>query len=231
MRRAARLRDANPGAPDAYIVYGDALSAAGRDGDAAQAYARAANVRFSEDVALRLVSAWQRAGQANRALQVVSLFLEQNPQSIAVNRMAARVRMDLGDWQGALDALSLIEAKTGRQDALLMADMAWALSKLGKNDKALAYAAYAYRLQPASPVTADVLGWQLLQTGKDKQAAVDLLEKAVALTPDNPLLNYHLGTAYAASGRKDDARRVLALAANDAGFSGRGEAKAMLARL
>src|SRR3546814_2082568 len=48
--------------PDAHVLYGDALSAAGRYADAAEAYQKAGNLAFTEGTALRMVAAFGRAG-------------------------------------------------------------------------------------------------------------------------------------------------------------------------
>ncbi|MGE0776284.1 MAG: hypothetical protein AB7L36_14785, partial [Sphingomonadaceae bacterium] len=54
---ALTLQRDNPGAPDAHMLAGDAWSAAGQPIAASEAYRRAANLHFSEQVALRLVGA------------------------------------------------------------------------------------------------------------------------------------------------------------------------------
>ncbi len=201
--RAQLLSRANPGAPDAHVILGDALTAAGKAGEAARAYEMAANIRFSRDIALRLSAAWQRAGQPARALQVMRLFLSQNPDDPQAQRLAASAAMQAGDWRNALRLLKAVEARLGSSDALLMADMARAALETGKGKEARAYAAWAYRLMPGSPVTADAYGWTLLKTGGHERAAIDLLEKAIALAPAHPLLQAHLRQAYAAAGRKE----------------------------
>lgn len=199
--RATVLRNANQGTPAAHMILGDALLAAGQPDRAARAYEQAADLRFSEDVALRLVSAWRRAGQPERAAQILSLYLSQNPGSFEATRIAASAWLSVKAWDRAIALLEPLSQRGGNNDALLMADLAWAW--LGKGDKgrALAYAAKAYRLQPLNPVAADVYGWAMLQAGQ-KQRAADLLEKAVALAPEHPMLKAHLDKAYAAVGNK-----------------------------
>ncbi|MGC4250419.1 MAG: tetratricopeptide repeat protein, partial [Sphingobium sp.] len=205
--RARQLSQANPGAPDAYVIWGDALGAAGRPGEAVKAYEMAANLRFSRDIALRLAAALQRAGDPARSLQVVRLFLSQNPDDVQGQRLAASGYMVQGQWREALRMLKAVEARIGPNDAFLMADMARASLETGDTDKARVYAAFAYRLMPASPITADAYGWTLFRTGTNRRAAVDLLEKAVALAPDHPQLRAHLEQAYAGAGQDRIAAR------------------------
>jgi tetratricopeptide (TPR) repeat protein len=198
--RAQWLRDANRGAPAAYVVLGDTLMAAGRPADAAQAYEKAANLHFSQGTALRLVAAWRQAGQADRAVRVLGLYLGQNPADVPAARIAASAWGEVKNWDAAVALLEPLRTRLGDNDALLMADLAWAWLGKGDTARARAYAAHAYRLQPANPVAADVYGWVLLRTGGEARNAVDLLEKAVAVAPGHPLLARHLRAAYAKTG-------------------------------
>ncbi|MFC3442001.1 tetratricopeptide repeat protein [Sphingobium rhizovicinum] len=231
LARARLLGRANPGAPDAWLILGDTLAAAGQTGEAVRAYEAAANIRFDRDAALRLAAGWARAGNPARAAQVAQLFLSQNPNDLEAQRLAAGVAAQAQDWRSALRLLRAVQAQTGDNDALLMADLARAALENGDRASARAYAAHAYRLMPANPVTADMLGWVLLRTGEKGPATVDLLEKAVALAPGAPALQMHLGQAYAAAGRKGEAKLALRRAVANPGFTGRQEAMDALAAL
>ncbi|OAN53615.1 tetratricopeptide repeat protein [Sphingobium sp. TCM1] len=229
--RARLLSRANPGAPAAWLVLGDTLAAAGGPQEAARAYEAAANIRFDRDAALRLAAAWGRAGNTARAAQVVQLFLAQNPNDGEALRLAAGIAAQAGDWRGALRMLRILRAQIGDNDAVLMADLARAALESGDRAAARAYAAHGYRLMPGNPMTADMLGWVLLRTGDKGPAAIDLLEKAVTLAPGVPALQLHLGQAYAAAGRKSEAKLALNRAAVVSGFAGRQEVLAALAAL
>lgn len=196
--RARALLDANRGAPQAHVVLGDALLASGNPAAAAGAYEAAANLQFSEGVMLRLVQAWGQAGDPARGVQALGLYLTQNSASVEANRLASAAWIAAGNWDRATALLEQQRARVGNSDWLLMTDLAWAW--LGKGDvhRAVSYARNAYRLQPASPLTADVYGWSLLQAGNVRQASVDLLEKAVALAPGNPMIRRHLAKAHSA---------------------------------
>ncbi|MEO8724255.1 MAG: tetratricopeptide repeat protein, partial [Sphingobium sp.] len=231
LTRASALARANPGAPDAHVALGDCLSMAGRYAEAAQAYEQAGNMRFTEAVALRIVAAWQRAGQAPRAERALALFLAQSPMSIEGNRLAATYWLASGDNDRAIMILERLQARLGNEDMLLMSDLARAW--LGKNDgeKALAFAAHAYRLAPGSAVASDVFGWTLFKVGDAPGTALDLLQKAAQLTPREPLVQLHLGLVYAALGQAQAARAALGFAAQARGFPKQAEARAALAKL
>ncbi|MEC3911708.1 tetratricopeptide repeat protein [Sphingobium sp. CR2-8] len=229
--RARLLNRANPGAPDAWLIGGDALAAAGQTPEAVHAYEMAANIRFDRDAALRLAASLTRTGNPARARQIVTLFLTQNPNDVEAQRWAADMAIQAQDWRGALRLLQAVRARIGDNDAVLMANLARAALEQGDSSAARAYAAHAYRLMPANPVTADMFGWALLRTGEKGPATIDLLEKAVALAPQAPALQLHLGQAYAAARRKGEAKLALSRAAAARGFTGRQEALDALAAL
>lgn len=198
--RARLLSRANPGAPAAWLILGDALDAAGQGGEAVRAYEASANIRFSREAALRLAAAWQRLGRPVQSAQVVRLFLEQNPDDAEGLLLAAGAAMQAGDWKRASRLLRAVQAKLGSSDAMLLADLARVAMETGDVASARTYAAHAYRLMPASPVTADIYGWTLLESGSKSRAVVDLLEKAVALAPGHPVPRAHLAQARATIG-------------------------------
>ncbi|EQB08260.1 hypothetical protein L288_07875, partial [Sphingobium quisquiliarum P25] len=205
VERARLLSRANPGAPAAWLVLGDALDAAGRTREAVRAYEAGAKIGNSREAALRLAAAWRKLGDPGQSARIVSAFLAQNPNDVEAMRLSAAQAMQRSDWRGALRLLRGVQARIGSNDALLMTDLARAALETGDLPAARSYAAHAYRLLPGSPVTADAYGWVLLANG-ERQPAIDLLEKAVALAPAHPVLRAHLAQAYAAKGAKLAAR-------------------------
>ncbi|WP_237365318.1 tetratricopeptide repeat protein [Rhizorhapis sp. SPR117] len=200
--RAGSLQQANRNAPDAHVVYGDALSAAGRYAQAAEAYGQAANLAFTEATALRMVAAYRHAGDTAAAVRVLNLYLGQNPLSVPANRLAATVHLEAGNWAQAAFLLERLRRRIGNGDALLLTDLAWARLGEGQTRIALALAHHAYALLPSSPVTSDAYGWMRYKADGASRTSIDLLEKAVALSPKNPLLNQHLNEVYAKVGTK-----------------------------
>jgi putative PEP-CTERM system TPR-repeat lipoprotein len=80
--RARRLQAKHPGAADAHLLVGDALSVQGNYAGAAAEYRKAANLTFTEPVAMRLIQSLRRSGQGPAAAKVLQLFLEQNPRNV-----------------------------------------------------------------------------------------------------------------------------------------------------
>lgn len=228
---AVALQQANPGAPQAHVIVGDSLAEMGRWGDAAAAYRRAANIGFSEPVALRLIDALRRAGDAAGAAQVLHTFLSQNPQNIPAQLMAAELHMATGEWQPAITILQRLRARLGDRDTALLNNLAWATFSAGRSADGIAVAERAHALSPANPAVADTLGWLLFKTGRNRPRGLALIERAAAQDPGESGIHWHLGQAYAASSRPADARAAAESALALPGFEHPAEARALIARL
>lgn len=189
--RARSLVVAGPGAPAAQLALGDVLVATGRYGDAAGVYARAANLAFDEPTMLRLVDALGRAGRADDAATSLALYLSQNPQSLAGQRLLGHWQLASGDWDAAIETLEGVRRRVGNRDGGVLIDLA--LAYAGSDDGAIAvrYGRAAYTLSPMSAAAADSYGLALAANG-DIAGARQLLVKATLLAPGNALYAGHL---------------------------------------
>ena len=228
---AQGLAQLNPGAPMAHVLVGDSYVSTGDFVAAAAAYRDAANISFTEPVALRLIDALRRAGNSAGAVQVLNLFLNQNPQDVPAQLLAADVMLSNGEWDRAIAILESLRGRLGDQDAALLNNLAWAYSSAGRTGEALAYAAKAYDLAPANPAVVDTYGWILFQSGKDRAKGIDLMRQAVSQAPKDGGVRWHLAQAYAASGAHAQARAAIEVALGLPGFDDRAKAQALLAKL
>lgn len=176
--RALRLESANPGAPDAHVLAGDALGLAGDFRGASEAYRRAANIAFTEPVALRLVEALRRSGDEAAAGRALALFLTQNPQSVPAQLLAADSLLQARRWDAAIDLLERLRARLGDRDSTLLNNLAWAYAGEGDYAAALTLAKRAWSLDPANPATGDTYGWLLFKSGRDRTRGLALLHRA-----------------------------------------------------
>jgi tetratricopeptide (TPR) repeat protein len=183
LQRARALEAANPGAPDAHMLAGDALGLAGDQAGAAAAYRRAANLAFTEPVALRLVAALRNSGDTAAAARVLELFLAQNPQNVPARLLAANALLEAGEWDGAIDMYEDLRARIGNGDALLLNNLAWAYSQKGEFARAIPLARHAWNLDRANPATADTLGWILFKSGRSKAEGLALIARAGRSVP------------------------------------------------
>lgn len=225
---AQALADANPGSPTAQLVLGDALAGAGRMGEAATAYARAAATRFDEATMLRLVDARDRAGQRDQAGATLSLFLTQNPGNVAALRLLGGWQLAAGEHEVAIETLERLRERVGDRDPAVLAMLAFAYAGAGEAEAAQGYAGAAYALAPSNPMTADALGWALY-AADNVGAAVPLAVKAVRLAPGDAAIRWHMAQIADAAGNRPVAIANAQAALADATFADRTAAQALIA--
>jgi tetratricopeptide (TPR) repeat protein len=194
--RARRLQADNPGVPEAHILVGDALGVRGDFAGAAGQYRRAANLAFTEAVALRLIEALQRSNQADAADNVLNLFVEQNPRSVPGLILLGGRAMQRQDWPFAIAVYEGLRQRIGNNDATILNNLAWAYSESGDTDRAVPLARRAWSLDRDNPATADTLGWLLFKSGSHAEGLV-LLEQAAHGAPSDSDIRRRLAQARA----------------------------------
>ncbi len=209
---AQRLLARNPNVADAHMLVGDLLAVAGRNLDAARAYEAAKRLRFNTALMLRLYDAYTKAGAHNEAGLMLGNFEAAHPFNLAAQRLRFERAIESGNWAEAIAYGHAIMARIGGHNPVMLAQMARAFAQLGDMDKAQAYAARAYDLQPSSPLATHVYGYVLLEKGELKITAMQLLEKAAKLSPQNRYLRYHLARAYVAANKLGKARAAIGFA-------------------
>lgn len=229
LAQAQSIAAGNAGAPAAHIVLGDVLMLANRPADAAAAYRRAAALRFDEPTMLRLIEALDRSGAREDAANVLALFLSQNPVNLAALRLSAQWQLVAGDYDAAIDSLEDVRARIGDGDAGLNADLAAAYTGAGEYGDAVDLGEAAYALAPSNPAVLDAYGWAVFKGG-DAAGGLQLLQKAVMLTPRHPGLRWHLAQIYAALGKLPEAKLHAQAALADPGFTDRAAAEALVAK-
>ena len=195
LERARRLQQANPGAPEAHILVGDALGIGGDFAGAAEQYRRAANLSFSEAVALRLIEALRRSGRGTAADQVLDLFVRENPRNLSGQVLLGARMMERGDWEGAVGVYEGLRARLGENDATILNNLAWAYAQTGDFEAALPHARRAWALDRDNPATADTLGWILFRSGVDRAGGLALLERAARGAPNDAEIRQRLERA------------------------------------
>lgn len=230
LARARQVAAANSGAPGAQILVGDVAMLLGQADVAADAYGRAAALRFDQPTLLRLIEAQDAAGHPDQSSRTLALYLAQNPNDVAALRIAAHRQLAAGDADAAIDTLEDLHFRLGNDDAALLAELANAYVLDGDSAPAAKYGEAAYAVQPANPMVADAYGWALLAAG-DSTGAVQLMQQAVLSAPGIPAFRWHLAQGYAESGQKAQAAGVLRQLLADPAFTDREAAQALLAKL
>ena len=174
---------ANPANAAAAGQAGDVALAQGRATDAAEAYARAAQVRLSDSLLLKYSVALEVAGRGPEAARLVDAALAQTPTSGAALWLAAAVARRERDWKRAALLLAALRDRGGAGDVNLAMALADAQARAGDTEAALATARAAWRLQRGSGFAAAGYGAALTAAGQGARAKPQLA-KAAAMGAD-----------------------------------------------
>ncbi|MEO1044701.1 MAG: tetratricopeptide repeat protein [Pseudomonadota bacterium] len=185
LSRARRLQQRFPGVADAHLLVGDVHALGNRWDQALTAYEEAVRLRFTFDVMVRLHDAMANLGRNDAKAEILRRFLANNPAHLRATHMLGTAYLDAGRWELARTTLAEVRARLGDNVPLLLADLALAEHMAG-DPQAEVTAATAYRTLPMNPVVTYVYGQVLGDDDNRLRDAIDLLEKAVSLAPDNP---------------------------------------------
>ena len=175
LRLLASIADDYPDRPEPYAAQGDILRGKHRYADAVTAYDKAA----------------ARLGKASRANW--PLFYD---RGIALERAH--------DWARAeSDFLTALQLAPDQPYVLNYLGYSW--TEQGRNlAKARQMIERASDLRPNDGAIIDSLGWVMLRQG-DTAGSIRMLERAAELLPEDATVNSHLGDAYWAAHRKQEA--------------------------
>ena len=176
LQRATQLRDANRGVADAHILHGDAALAAGDYRLAVQSFRAARDLDSGERTTLRLANALFRAGDVAGSGATILALRDSQPSSIAADRLAGSLAMDLQHWDDAIRHFERVRQRVGNRDVVVLRELSKAYAAKGDRARATGMIALAYRLQPLNGEIMRLYADLLAQAG-DKQGATDLREK------------------------------------------------------
>lgn len=188
LQLAQRQLDQSPGGASALGQIGDAELLSGQADKAFAHYAQAAQVRFTDQLALRSAIALERSGRAGQIPALVGSYLAIYPESRLMARIAANLALGRKDWKAARALLENLKQRGGNRDARLLADLSQAQTHDGDAKAGLESARRAWQLAPASAFAAQALGLALIAAGEEPEAARQLIEQARKIGGDNPQL-------------------------------------------
>ena len=169
-----------------------------------------------EGVALALLEAFDRAGKAAEAEQILAASVRAHPETGAVLYALGSAQDRAGMRQKALSTMRKVLA-VQPQHAGALNYIGYTLTERGKPAdlrEAEDLLARAVELRPDDGAIADSYGFCLLKLGRASEALAEL-RRADRLTPRDPVILSHLGDALLAAGKKEEAlsafRRALAL--------------------
>jgi tetratricopeptide (TPR) repeat protein len=232
--RLETLLAAHSDHPFAHGLLGEVLSLLGEREAAAREYREA--VRLNQKWLTPWLN-WAELSLSEKqpavAVQIVDDGLKANPESEELYMLLASARSAQGQVDDAMAAYETVLRLSPRN--VLAANNLAVLLVDRKGDPSSLQKAFAlsrdFEKDAPHPLFIDTLGWVRFKMGQQEEA-IRLMKSAVAKSPDNSVLNYHLGIAFSQSGKRADARMHLskALKSSEA-FEGRSDAEQTLAEL
>ncbi len=209
----------------ARALVGDVYLSANRLDDAVRAYQEALAATPSEMMVNRLTGALMRSGQREAAIKVLTDWTAQHPTDYGAVEQLAEIYISTQRYDEAAKYLErVLEQKPN--EVVALNNLAWVYQQ--QNDKrAEELAQRAYLLSPGGQ-TADTLGWILVGNG-NAERAMPLLRQAVAQAGADPRIVYHYAVALKATGKREEAMRMLnAVVAANGEFTEKTEAQKLL---
>ena len=206
---------------------GEALFAAGRTSQAAEAFGRAARARPSAALAIKVYRAASASGMPHPEAGLAN-WLKDHPQDPMVRVALAEHYQRAGN---RAKAIVEYEAAAGVwQGAAVLNNLAWLYQEAG-DPRALEVARRAHQMAPENHDIADTYGWILLNSG-NIAGSLPILEGAARAEPASAEIQYHYAAALAKNGQKEAAATVLRkLIEQNESFPSRSAAQALLESL
>lgn len=208
---------------------GDVLMAQKKSTLAIPLYERAFSLDKNPQLLSKLHTALKQAGKGSDADSRVMLWLKDHPEDLVTRMHLADSYVVENKNKEAIAQYQAILQRSPNTPAVLN-NLAWAYFQ-EQDSRALEYAEKAHQYAADNPAVLDTLGWILVSQGNAARGLA-LLQKAMALAPENSDIRYHLAQALVASGDKVGARKELEkLLATGKTFPDKEAAKTLLKQL
>lgn len=171
-----------------------------------EAYSVANQARPNPKILELMVRILSSQGKQADAIALLNSELKKDENKVLAHFGLATLfqqQNDLTQAEKHLEAILAIQPK----NPIVLNNLAWLYHQQNKPE-ALGMAERAFEVAPDSGEIADTLGVVLFKHG-ELQKAIDILEKAVNLKPNNPNFKFHLAEARAAKGDKKRAIELL----------------------
>jgi len=225
---AERLKNKYPDIPVGYVASSNVLTESG-------------NQKAAEDVLheglehcgpvptmlLALGNYYGSLGDRDKAFAYLDSAIKRQSDFAAAYTARGTVYERNGQLDKAVDEYRIALGITNK-DVIALNNLAVIYTDMPEKSRdALRLAFIAYTRAPWNPRVLDTLGYAMLKNGKVEES-VDILQKAVQLSADEPTMRYHLGQAYYQQGKNDEAAAELRFALDMPSFDQSEEAKQLL---
>lgn len=212
-----------------YIMEGDIHVAAKSLPDAMNAYRDGLKKTEASELAIRLNSSLIASGNTADAEKMAASWQKDHPNDVGFRVYQGDLATSRKNFS---EAISHYQAALIQQpeNALILNNLAWASGQT-KSPKAIEYAEKANQLAPGQPGFMDTLAVLLADKGEiDK--AIEMLRKALTISPQATPIQLNLAKVLIKAGKKDEARIELeGLAKLGEKYSGQAEVSQLLKNL
>jgi len=204
---------ANPGNAEARVLMGSIQLAKNNPNEAVKTFEAAIKQKPKDIIGYRaLADLYARQKNIDEALKIIQAGLQQQPKNFALRLTLAGLLEVKGDYEPAIaEYESMLKDQPG---SMIVANNLASLLTDHHTDKASLERANSIAVLLTNsevPQFKDTLGWVAYQRG-DYRTATPLLEGAVAQLPNVPLVHYHLGMTYLATGQNAKASEQFKIA-------------------
>ncbi len=207
-------------AAEGFDLLGDVYYAQESLAEAVKAYEKSHTLKATSQSLLKLNAVKRRLGGEGSSM--LDEWLTTNPDDAGVRMVKATADLEEGNTETAVANYEKV-LESAPESIVALNNLAWLYSEQD-DPRALEYAKRAHELAPARAEISDTYGWILFRAGKIEQA-LDLLQKAFAADAKNADIRFHLASALAATGDKQQALEHLdAILSGDLSFPSRDEA-------
>jgi putative PEP-CTERM system TPR-repeat lipoprotein len=220
---AESLRDDDRFAAEGFDLLGDVRYAEGSLSQAAQAYEKSHELKATSQSLLKLNAVKRRLGGDGSAM--LDEWLSTNPDDAGVRMVKATTDLEEGKTEIAVANYEKV-LESAPENIVALNNLAWLYDERD-DPRALDYAKRAHELAPARPEISDTYGWILFRAGNLEQA-LELLQNAAAGDGENADIRFHLASALAATGSREQALEHLdAILSDEVQFPSRADAQAL----
>jgi putative PEP-CTERM system TPR-repeat lipoprotein len=205
-QRAKAIVARHPSLAAGYRLRADVAMARNQHAEAIAGYRTALAKEESIEGAIALYRALIQGANAAKATQFMESWIKAHPSDSIAMRALAEGYLRAGDLKSARAWYEQVLRLEG-DDAGVLNNLANILARQGDKNS-LDTAERAHRLAPRDAAIQDTLGWIMVQQGQVEEGLRQLRDARLR-DPDNAEIRYHLASALARSGRRDEARKEL----------------------
>jgi adenylate cyclase len=160
----------------------------------------------------QLGNAYDKTGQYRKEKRLYAKAEKDFPDNYVLNYQKGLLTLAEGDTAGARRYLLKAERQAKENswtDANIASQMAMGLSDIGKNEMAEEYYRKALSFEPDDPVRMNDLALLLIDSERNIEEGMDLVNRALDIKPDNYLFLHTKGWGLYRQGKYEDACKML----------------------